>query len=114
MAKRKSNTGKNAGESETLTEPLPTKLTTSGESRTETLSPPEPKPYDWMNEWLSDVIGQGVEVAHVFCEIDTSELAYSIGSHRVSASIGSRNFVILEIPNDPMDGSGYRVFSKGA
>ena len=113
MAKRMSSTEKNAGVLEIQTEPLPTRPTTSEELRTEGSSPPEPKPYGWMNEWLSDVIGQGVEVAHVFCGIDKSDLVYSIGPHRVNASIGSRNFVLLEIPNDPMDGFGYRVFSRG-
>lgn len=117
MARKNQSTAKSDGGLETTMEQSPTKPTTSDESKMEHLFQqeqlPEPQPFDWMSAWLSEVIGQGVEVAHVFCETDESAVEYAIGSHRVNASIGSRNFIILEIPNDPMDGAGYRVFSRG-
>lgn len=62
--------------------------------------------------WLGELMGQGIEAAHVFCGTDDAETTYSIGSNQVPVSIGSRNFIIVEFPNDPMDGPGYRVFSK--
>jgi len=95
----------------------PTKHTTSDALRKVSSSPvagKEPKPYAEIESWLAEVIGQGAEAAHVFCDIDEAQLVYAIGSHRVELGIGSRNFVLFEIPDNPMDAPGYRVFSRKA
>jgi hypothetical protein len=117
MPQNDANTAKNAGELGIQTAVSPTKPITSDESKPASLSQSarkDPKPYGWLTEWLSEIIGQGVEVAHVFCGTDDAQVAYTIGSHRVELSIGADNFILLEIPNDPMDGAGYRVFSGKA
>ncbi len=116
MAPNTANTARNGGESVGLTEPSSIALTTLGASSTASSSPQpesEPQPFRWLVEWLSEVIGQGVEAAHVFCRTDDATVKYRIGENVVDVAIGSKHFILLEIPNDPMDGPGYRVFSRG-
>lgn len=113
-----SNIAKSAGASKT---PSParssTKPTTSDVSRTDSSSLPavetkEPTPYKWLTDWLSEIIGQGVQVAHVFSDLDASKYVFTVEGKTIELSIGLKNVIVLEIPNCPMDGKGYRVYSK--
>ncbi len=116
MASNTANTAKNDGESVGLMEPSSIAPTTSaGSKATDSSHQPEsePQPFQWLVEWLSEVIGQGVEAAHVFCGTDEATVKYQIGENTVEVSIGAKHFIVLEIPNDPMTGPGYRIFSRG-
>ena len=64
-------------------------------------------------QWLAELIGQGAEAAHVFADTDDASLFYQVeGGEAIEVGIRSRHFVTIEIPSCPMDGAGYRVYSK--
>ena len=72
-----------------------------------TLSEPQLTPT--LSEWVSQLLLDGAEAVHVFSDVDESQQAYRVGLDRVKVDIGARHFLIVELPNAPMDGAGYRV-----
>ncbi len=54
-----------------------------------------------------------MEAIHLFCEAEDATLVCSIETRDMPVPIASISFIVLEIPNDPMDVPGYRIFSRG-
>ncbi len=111
-----SNTAKTAGGLETQTAPRPTGPTTSDASKTVSSSPrpnDEPQLAPVILKWLQALLAQGAEAAHVLCQTESAGLVYQIaGFPEIHVDIGARNFIVIEMPNDPMDGAGYTIVSR--
>ena len=116
MGRNGSSIAKRVGESAIRTAESPTKPTTLAESKTASSSPPvahEPKTWPLIEQWLAEIIGQGAEAAHVFADTDDAKLFFQVeGGKPIEVGIGSRHFIVIEIPSCPMDGPGYRVYSR--